>query len=227
MTKSLAKLDGHEANSILTTMRQKHAKDFPVRGTEASGKVFIVFDCSISMNGDKIQEGKKGAQAFAGKAFDSGYAVGLVSFSTQAQLRCPVTLIPLTIINAIEALQPDGWTNLAAGIQKATEYLGPSGPRSMVIVTDGYPCTGPVGLPWGNTEAKKAKSAAAAAKSMGIDIITIGTNDADTKLLAKIASRNDLAMVTNDSQLGNAIVDAARLLPSVASPETLLPGGRE
>ena len=62
-------------------------------------------------------------------------------------------------------------------------------------------------------EAQKAKSA-------GIDIIAIGTDDADKKYLQKLASRTELSSKVTSEKFAQAISDASLLL---MSPKPLQP----
>jgi hypothetical protein len=59
-----------------------------------------------------------------------------------------------------------------------------------------------------------ALDAANRAKRANIDIMTIGTDDADRSFLEEIATRKELAAKVARAQLEQGIVSMARLLPS-------------
>ena len=72
----------------------------------------------------------------------------------------------------------------------------------MVVVTDGLP-----------DDATGALTAADRAKSTGIEVIAIGTDDANKDFLSKLASRASWAAKVEDVALGKQIACAAKLLP--------------
>ena len=76
----------------------------------------------------------------------------------------------------------------------------------MVIITDGVPDSQVEAL----TEAEQAKK-------KGIEIITIGTDDADSNFLKKIASRANLGVKVTREQFKEGITSAAKMLPQLGS----------
>jgi hypothetical protein len=49
-------------------------------------------------------------------------------------------------------------------------------------------------------------------KAAGVEILAIGTDDADKRFLSQLASRPDLSMMVVSKNLRQAITDASRLL---------------
>ena len=91
---------------------------------------------------------------------------------------------------------------MARAIELATTQLrGEPGPLAMVVITDGMP-----------DHQGAALGAARDAKKLGIDIITVGTQDADRGFLSRLASRSDLVVTVSDEQLGSGIASTARML---------------
>ena len=169
------------------------------------GCALLLIDCSSSMSGSKISEAKQGAVSFAGEAALKGYAVGLVSFASDASLISePAANAGLAA--AVEALQADGGTNMADAINLAIETVGGRGSRAIVLVTDGEP---------NNREA--TIDAATRAKRLGIDIITIGVDGGDAEFLRLLATRPDLATYVSTKELRSGITDAARMLSGVTA----------
>jgi hypothetical protein len=72
----------------------------------------------------------------------------------------------------------------------------------MVIATDGQP-----------DNAAEALSEAARAKKDGIDIVTIGTDDADQAFLKSLATRSELGSKVSSAVFSQAISAASNLLP--------------
>ena len=83
-----------------------------------------------------------------------------------------------------------------------------SGLRIIVIATDGMPDSEAEAL----YEAEKVKRA-------GIDIITIGTDDADRDFLGKLASRSDLGVKVPREEFGKGIGTVAKMLPQLKRGE--------
>ena len=177
----------------------------PVESTVLrGGSVYLVIDCSGSMAGQKIAEAKKGALDFAQEALTRRYAIGLISFSSSATHICEPREDVSHVRRQLPGLEPDGSTNMARAIELATAKLkGKPGPLAMVVITDGMP-----------DHEGAAIGAARDAKKLGIDIITVGTDDADRSFLRKLASRDDLVVVVTREELGKGITSAAKMLPT-------------
>ncbi len=184
-------------------------KGRPVESTLLrGGSVYLVIDCSSSMEGDKIAQAKKGALDFAEQALSKRYAVGLISFACEATHICDPLVEAVQVRRNLHRLTANGSTNMAGGIDQATVKLrGKPGPLALVVITDGVP-----------NDQKAALTAAEKAKQSGIDVITVGTDDADRSFLQKLASRNDLAVVVKNEQLGEGIRSSAVMLPGGPAP---------
>jgi molecular chaperone DnaK len=173
--------------------------------TRRQGHTFLLIDCSDSMNGPKLSEAKEGASTFARDAREKLYSVGLITFATDAELACEPAESLSTLNSVISALETNGSTNMADAIELAREELmSVSGARAIVIATDGMP-----------DDRAATLRAADEAKTLGIDIIAIGTGDADRDFLGKIASRTELAMMVPAALLKDGIGSAVGLLPAV------------
>jgi Mg-chelatase subunit ChlD len=192
-------------------------------GMVRDGWVYLLVDCSGSMAGDKLDQAKKGASAFAKDALAKGYSTGLIEFYGVANhLSDPTKELPLLQqhINGLTARKASRaqaflsvfrrsiyGTNIAEAIRLAHDRLkSKEGARAIVIVTDGEP-TAP-------GDPKTSLKAGEDAKNDGIDIITIGTGDADQQFLSKLASRTELGMKVAPEELQKTISSSANLLPS-------------
>ncbi len=184
----------------------------PVGGeVGGSGWVYLAIDCSASMAGDKLTQAKRGAIDFFPEARQKGYAVGLVSFETAATHICEPQRDLAVIRLYVDKLERGISTDMAGGIQLATDKLqGRSGARAIVVVTDGIP-----------DSEKDALAAAREAKNGGIDIITIGTDDADHDFLKRLATRNDLSVMVPSNDLGQGIASTAKMLPGTGGIQVL------
>ena len=166
------------------------------------GIVYLAVDCSYSMEGEKLAQAKQGGIDFAKEARKKGYRTGLIAFDSYAIHLCSPQQEISVLRKALEPVVVGGTTNMTHAITLAAGQLSEAeGKRALVIVTDGMP-----------DNRSTALAAARRATSEGIDIITLGTGDADHKFLKKLASRNDLATVVHQHQLREGIAATAKLL---------------
>jgi Mg-chelatase subunit ChlD len=92
---------------------------------------------------------------------------------------------------------------MAEAVQVGADHLSSiSGMRTLVVVTDGMP-----------DNPSAVLDIAARAKTSGIEIIAIGTDDADRDFLDKLASRSELMVKSPREMLAQSIVSAAKMLP--------------
>ena len=109
----------------------------------------------------------------------------------------------VSFYSEVEKLAIAGSTNMAAGIRMATEYLADrKKERVICIATDGQP-----------DDRAATLSAANEAKKMGIEIMTIGTDDADKAFLEELATRKELALKVESTKLQQGITSMAKMLP--------------
>lgn len=204
-------IDSKNKDSILTRFQQKNW----VRKLEAvSGKpvlprntgriVYLLLDCSGSMaEGNKVAQAKKGAIGFAEEAQRKEYSVGLIQFASHAEhvLEPQNELTSFTI--KVEKLSANGSTNMAAAIQIAKNNLfDKAGEKVICIVTDGMP-----------DDKKATLEAANEIRAQGVEIITIGTDDADKEFLEELATRKELSCKVLRDQLERGIISMAKMLP--------------
>ncbi len=184
----------------------------PLRSRVArNNSVYLVIDCSHSMEGNKLKWAKEGAVEFAQDARTKGYQSGLISFAASARHICEPQDDPMRLRDFVRNLRVAPYTNMRAAIQLATRSLKIlDGRKVMAIVTDGEPYNRE-----GTLVAAREGTLVAAreAKREGIDIITLGTEDADYAFLRLIASRDDLAAVTHTERLTEGIRSMAKMLP--------------
>jgi Mg-chelatase subunit ChlD len=164
--------------------------------------VLLLIDTSGSMAGQKIEQAKSGAIDFAHSAISKTYSTALAVFADRAAMVCDPTIDAPHFANKIARVNiglVGGTTDLAAGLVLAGKFRDLA---AVVIVTDGQ-----------SNDNEAALQAAATLKNRAIDIICIGTDDADSDFLKQLATRSDLATHVLAKNLRSAITDASRFLP--------------
>jgi Mg-chelatase subunit ChlD len=165
--------------------------------------VYLVIDTSGSMVGDKLEQVKKGVVDFAKDAFRKEYAVGLISFNTSAKHISEPTHEISLLKDRIREMHATGSTNMAQAIKMAHDLLKKlDTTRVILIATDGIP-----------DNANDALLEGLKAKEDKIDIITIGTDDANQEFLKRLATRADLGKKVTREVFSQAISSASNLLP--------------
>lgn len=169
---------------------------------------YLLVDCSSSMEGSNITQAKEGVLAFAENAVKQRYSVGLIRFADTAELLSKPREGLAVLVSRLHRLDASGGTNMSDALDLATrEMTTLSGVRAIVIATDGAP-----------NSKESTLAAAKRAKAAGIDIIAIGTEDADHDFLSILVTRSDLAVKVTADHLNRGISDATKLLPSASRP---------
>lgn len=164
--------------------------------------VLLLIDTSGSMAGAKIEQARSGAIDFARSAIGKSYATALAVFADRAAMVCDPTTDANQFIKRIARVDVGlvgGTTDLAAGLTLAGKFRELA---AVVLVTDGQ-----------SNDNDAALQVAATLKNGSIDIICIGTDDADGDFLKQLATRSDLATHVQSKNLRSAIMDASRFLP--------------
>jgi Mg-chelatase subunit ChlD len=164
--------------------------------------VLLLIDTSGSMAGAKIKQARNGAIDFAHSAIKRSYAIALAVFADRAAMVCDPTADADRFAKKIARIDiglVGGTTDLAAGLILAGKFRELA---AVVVVTDGQ-CN----------DNDSALGVAATLKKRGVDIICIGTDDADKGFLKLLSTRSDLATHVSSKNLRAAITDASRFLP--------------
>jgi Mg-chelatase subunit ChlD len=164
--------------------------------------VLLLIDVSGSMAGPKIEQAKSGSIDFSHSAMSRSYATALAVFADRAAMVCDPTVDAAHFASKIARVNVGlvgGTTDLAAGLVLAAKFRELA---AVVIVTDGQ-----------TNDNDAALQVAATLKNRAIDIICIGTDDADRDFLNQLATRSDLATHVLPKNLRSAITDASRFLP--------------
>lgn len=167
--------------------------------------VYLLIDCSGSMSVDnKMEQAKGGAYNFAADASKKNYSIGIISFDSVAQVILAAQKNLAEINSSLKNLRATGSTNMTDAFYLAISHFDrEKGEKFICIVTDGEPDNRETTLQARNQAVK-----------VGIEIMTIGTDDADKGFLDQLATRKELSVKVARQQLQQGISDMAKLLPS-------------
>jgi Ca-activated chloride channel family protein len=113
----------------------------------ADGDVFICIDTSGSMASADVSPTRAQAAAAAAKAFiresPAGVKIGLIAFSSSAELIAPLSADKSATLAAVDQLPaPNGATAIGDALRLAATQLPPTGHRVVILITDGVNNTG-------------------------------------------------------------------------------------
>lgn len=166
-------------------------------GRSVASATSLVMDVSSSMeedaggsSGSKIDAAIRAAQDIVGIAeaensAGGSHGVGLIEFSTSADVLAPSTPNLTSLRLPIAALRPQDSTNIGAGLDLGIQQLsGASGPKTLVLLSDGK-------TNQGLTSDEVLSTIAPRARAEGIRIFAVGFGtgqEIDESLLRSLAS---------------------------------------
>jgi Ca-activated chloride channel family protein len=171
--------------------------------------VALLIDTSGSMRDQgKIEEVKRAASDYVSKQ-PSTTRVAVVRFSSEAEIVSSLGSSVIDHLNAINSFRADGATNMADGISQAARALAGDSPgnrsQTILLFTDGEP-----GSNLESSDVAKPKTARVAdgIRAGGIQIVAVGTNDADINFLAQLTGSRNLVFATTAGQFSEAFQKA-------------------
>jgi Mg-chelatase subunit ChlD len=179
----------------------------------------VVIDRSGSMAGDnKMAAVKAGLHALV-KAAPASTALGLVSFSSGVSVDVAPALLAagqqVKLDQAIDALWPDGGTNIAGGLEAGIAQCqgAPGKFKRILLLSDGQATEG-------HTDPGYIEGLAVKAKAAGCSVSTVGVGmDFDAQLMLKVAQKgNGTAWFVQDATHAEAafVQDLATMVLPVA-----------
>ena len=164
--------------------------------------MFLLIDVSSSMTGQPLVEAQTAAREFLDRCDFTTMEVGLISFSSLVALQAAATSNVRRLHAAIHRLEAEGSTNLTDALEMARGQLVDSDrKRYIVILTDGYP-----------DAPESAVEQALAARGQGIEIVAIGTGDADRDYLRRLASSEQARSSPGSGELVQTFGHIARMI---------------
>jgi molecular chaperone DnaK len=165
-------------------------------------RVFLLIDVSSSMIGQPLVEAQTAAREFLSRCDLTTMEVGLISFSTLVALQSAATSNLRRLHAAVHRLEAEGSTNLTDALEMARGQLAASDrKRYIVILTDGYP-----------DAPESAVEQAIGAREQGVEIVAIGTGDADRDYLRRLASSEQASIFARSGELVQTFGHIARVI---------------
>jgi len=168
--------------------------------------ICLVIDSSGSMKGSKLAEVQVAARNFVERQDVTRNRVGVVQFSSDAKLAVAITSDRGHVESAIDQMHSGGSTAMNLGLEVAEEALSTaSSPRHILLFTDGKA-----------TWQSLALSAARRIRHRGIQIVAIGTGDADCGFLTQVTGNPSLVLWAAAGQFEDAFRAAERLIANAS-----------
>jgi molecular chaperone DnaK len=165
-------------------------------------RVLLLIDVSASMTGEPLVEAQTAAEEFLSKCDFTTMEVGLISFSSLVALQSAATSNVRRLHAAVNRLEAQGSTNLTDALEMARgQLVATDRKRYVVILTDGYP-----------DAAESAVEQALGARRQGIEIVAIGTGDADRDYLRRLASSQQASIFARSGELVQTFGHIARVI---------------
>jgi Mg-chelatase subunit ChlD len=168
--------------------------------TSFAPSAILVLDRSGSMAGAKTGFASAGAWDFSQAALNKGYRIATIDFASGAAITCSPSRQAEDVKRGCFADSVTGSTAMHEGLRLASS-LKPIAGDTIVVVTDGAV-----------DDPKSTLALATELKTNGVEILAIGTDDADKAFLSQLASRPDLGVKVISSKLRQAITDTTKLL---------------
>jgi len=165
-------------------------------------RVLLLIDVSASMTGQPLIEAQTAANEFLSRCDFTTMEVGLISFSTLVALQSAATSNVRRLHAAVHRIEAQGSTNLTDALEMARgQLVSNDRKRYVVILTDGYP-----------DAPESAVEQALAARQQGIEIVAIGTGDADRDYLRRLASSEQASIFARSGELVQTFGHIARVI---------------
>ncbi len=172
------------------------------RGRVEPVRLYLLIDVSSSMAGPPLEEAREAARAFLDRCDFTATQVGLIAFSDKVTMQAEATDNVRKVLAAVGRLEADGTTNLTDALHLAREMLAAKDrTRYIVMLTDGYP-DAPESAVWEAAETREE----------GIQIVAIGTGDADREYLKRLSNTDETAIFAKSGELVTTFGHIARVI---------------
>jgi len=202
-------VDGHRVPATARASATRHTAGVPVTA-------MLVVDTSGSMRGPDIIAARRAAAEFL-TATPLNVRVGLEIFSDQPRLVVSPTADRQRVLTALPDLRTGRRTALYDALVAAADAVGRTGPRRLVVISDGADTV---------THTRLADTITGlTARHIAVEVVGLNTAAADNKVLQRIASGTGgrFVLVGNGSSLATALRSSARSYATAVSVRAEVP----
>jgi Mg-chelatase subunit ChlD len=172
------------------------------REVQKGGDYYFLLDISGSMCGEKLILMKEAVKDVAKDLVAADYKVGLIAFNHNSHHVMSLTNDLVKFNVAVDSLQSSGGTSLEPSLNQAMmRFRNYKVKRIVCVVTDGQ-----------TSYQNKCLQTGQVMKSSGIEIRTIGTEDADKEFLTELASKGFALGGLKNNELGDGVRKMAGML---------------
>jgi tight adherence protein B len=166
----------------------------------------LAIDVSNSMAGAKFRAAKRAAQVFLQSAPADVY-VGIVTFAGKVRVVQQPSLDRAASLRLVKGLKLSLGTYLYDGVMKSVRMSGDSGPRSVLVLSDGRDTS--------KTQLADT-TALIKAKDVKVDVIALAQSARDERLLAPLSDAGSGSVISaaDPKQLGQIFTSEAQALAS-------------
>jgi tight adherence protein B len=162
----------------------------PVSESTSSAAVSVlVMDTSGSMAGERLSTAKQSALSYLATVPASA-KVGLVTFSTTAQERVGPTTDRAAVQRVIDGLVADGDTAMYDGVVQGVRTVGVSGPRNLLLLTDGEDTSSKASLDQASQAVRSSRAV--------LDVVSIGTAGEQVQQVQQLADAGNGRVIASD-----------------------------
>lgn len=167
--------------------------------------VILLIDTSSSMWGGKLPEVQAAATGFVERQNLTVNNLAIVEFSSNSQVLTNFDADKTELKQAIANLTPSGGTNLSQGLKTVASLLRNSNTPNILLFTDGQP-----------NDPRASKSIAREIREAGINLVTVGTGDANSNYLTSLTENPDLVFFANSGEIDQAFRAAEKAISQLS-----------
>lgn len=170
--------------------------------------IALIIDASGSMDErGKLEEVKRAAADFVARQNLNLTQIAVVGFGNYAHLESPLSREASQLQGAIERIRDGGGTMMAEGLEAGLATLAQTDTRlrSILLFTDGVP--GSNQMPEAVAR-RRALAIADQIRGQGIQLVAVGTEDADIGFLARLTGSRGLVFSTRSGRFDQAFRQA-------------------
>ena len=167
--------------------------------------VVLLMDTSSSMWGGKLLEVQAAATGFVDRQNLTVNNLAIVEFADNSQVLTNFDADKTELKQAIANLTPSGGTNLSQGLKTVASLLQNSNTPNILLFTDGQP-----------NNPRASESIARQIRDTGINLVTVGTGDANSNYLTSLTGNPDLVFFANSGEIDQAFRAAEKAISQLS-----------